>query len=62
MQFYAFVAPGLEDIAQREIAVRLGAERQGQQRGVVFFGNRRPAARLARIGDDRGCVCAGGAW
>ena len=30
------------------------------RRGVLC--DRCSAARLARIGDDRGCVCAGGAW
>lgn len=50
MQFYAFVAPGLEEIAHREIAVRLGAERQGQQRGVVFFATDAPPQALLSLG------------
>ena len=50
MQFYAFVAPGLEEIAQREIAARLGAERQGQQRGVVFFATDAPPQALLALG------------
>ena len=50
MQFYAFVAPGLEQIAQREIAARLGAERQGRQRGVVFFATDAPPQDLLALG------------
>ena len=50
MQFYAFVAPGLEEIAQREIAARLGAEQQGRQRGVVFFATDAPPQDLLDLG------------
>ena len=50
MQFYAFVAPGLEPIAQREIAARLGGQRQGQQRGVVFFDTDAPPPDLLALG------------
>ena len=50
MQFYAFVAPGLEEIAQREIAARLGAEQQGRQRGVVFFATDAPPQDLLGLG------------
>lgn len=37
MQFYAFVIPGLEEIAGQEIVERLGAECADKRRGVVFF-------------------------
>ena len=37
MQFYAFVIPGLEDIAGQEIVERFGAELGDKRRGVVFF-------------------------
>ncbi len=67
MQFYAFVAPGLEEIAQREIAAHLAAERQGQQRGVVFFATDAPPQALLELGTTedvfalvaRGPVAAG---
>ena len=49
MQFYAFVAPGLEEIAQREITVRLGAEQQGRRRGVVFFATDAPPQDLLEL-------------
>ena len=50
MQFYAFVAPGLEEIAQREIAARFGGRPQGQQRGVVFFATDAPPQALLGLG------------
>lgn len=50
MQFYAFVAPGLEQIAQREIAACVGGQRQGQQRGVVFFATDAPPSALLSLG------------
>ncbi len=50
MKFYAFVAPGLEEIAQREITARLGAEQQGKQRGVVFFATDAPPQDLLELG------------
>ena len=50
MQFYAFVAPGLEEIAQREITARLGADQQGRLRGVVFFATDAPPQDLLGLG------------
>ena len=50
MQFYAFVAPGLEQIAQREIAACVGGQPQGQQRGVVFFATDAPPPALLSLG------------
>ena len=62
MQFYAFVAPGLEEIAQREIAARLGAERQGHKRGVVFFATDAPPQDLLGLGTTEDVFALGGAW
>ena len=37
MEFYAFVIPGLEEIAGQEIVERFGAQLGGHRRGIVFF-------------------------
>lgn len=37
VQFYAFVVPGLEEIAAQEIVERFGAELGDKRRGIVFF-------------------------
>jgi 23S rRNA G2445 N2-methylase RlmL len=62
MQFYAFVVPGLEEVAGREIAERFGVQIGERRCGVVFFsweGNPRDLLELGTTEDVFAVVARG---